>query len=1147
MGSKEQLSKKYQKKSDKQHVLDNPDTYIGSIENINCNAYVYDDDTKKIIEKQITYNPGLYKLFDEGIVNCRDHFIRMQQLISSNSEDKNYPVTKIDINIDDSGIITLTNDGNGIDVSVHPEYNIWIPELIFGHLRTSTNYDKEEKKIVGGKNGFGFKLVLIWSSWGKIETIDAKTGQKYVQEFKDNLNIIEKPQITKCKTKPYTSVSFKPDYKRLKIDGLTPDFIALLKRRVYDIAATTDKSIKVKYNSNSIEVKTFMNYIDLYIGSKSDKERIYEEANERWEYAVCLAPNEEFCQVSFVNGIYTSKGGKHVEYIVNQIVKKLTTYIKEKKQIDVKPASIKEQLMIFVNCTIENPAFDSQTKDYLTNAVSNFGSSCEVSSKFIEKLAKMGVMNVACSLTEVKENKAAKKTDGTKCKTIRNIPKLVDANFAGTAKSKECMLILCEGDSAKSGIISGLSREDRNIIGVYPMKGKMFNIRGESITKIGENKEITEIKQILGLEHGKTYSLQDIHTKLRYGKVIFMTDQDLDGSHIKGLVINMIDSEWNSLIQIPEFIGYMNTPILKATKNKEVMEFYNNGEYEVWKSTNDVSKWNVKYYKGLGTSTSKEFKEYFTTKKIVNFVSNETSREKIDMVFNKKRANDRKTWLSNYDRNAYLNTSKSFVSYDEFIDNDMIHFSKYDNERSIPNICDGLKLCLRKIVYSAFKKKLSSEIKVAQFSGYVSEHSSYHHGEASLNGAIVGLAQNFVGSNNINLFVPQGQFGTRLMGGKDAASERYIYTYLNSLTRKIFPELDDQILNYVEDDGFIVEPIFYVPIIPMILVNGTKGIGTGFSTDIMSYNPIQIIEFLETKLNSNVEKNVLIEPYYHGFKGIIYPQDSTHKKYIIKGCYEFLGNDKIKITELPIGTWTQDYKEFLESILDIKAKNGKLSEEYIKDFCDMSTDLNVDIEITFYPNVLSKLLLEKHDYNIEGIEKYLKLYSIHCTTNMHLFNEKEQLCKFDNVYEIIDYYYKVRYSYYIKRKAYIINTLEKELKVLTNKTQFIQYNLEDKIDLRKKSKETIYKIMTDLKFDLSESGDYNYLVKMPMDSVCEENVEKLMNEYENKNAELKTIKACSIEQMWLKELQELKIAYIELTNTNKMGEKLDGSKKSKKK
>ena len=1151
------LAKKYQKKSDKQHVLDNPDTYIGSIEHISSEVFIYDNENKKIKEKTIDYIPGLYKLFDEGIVNCRDHIIRMQQLVSSSHDKKNFIVNNINITISDDGIVTLMNDGNGIDVSIHPEYKIWIPELIFGHLRTSTNYDKSEKKIVGGKNGFGFKLVLIWSSWGKIETVDAKTGQKYVQEFKDNLNIIEKPTITKTKIKPYTSVSFKPDFKRLGIEGFSDNFKALLKRRVFDIAAVSPKSVEVKYNDEVLQVKSFQDYIDLYIGSKTETPRIYEEANERWEYAICLAPKEEFTQVSFVNGIYTSKGGKHVDYIIGQIVKKLTTYIKEKKHIDVKPASIKEQLMIFVNCTIENPAFDSQTKDYLNSAVSNFGSSCDVSIKFIEKIAKMGVMSVACSLTEVKENKAVKKTDGSKCKTIRNIPKLVDANNAGTAKSKDCILILCEGDSAKSGIISGLSREDRNNIGVYPMKGKMFNIRGESVSKISENKEIYEIKQILGLEHGKNYTLNDVQSKLRYGKLLFMTDQDLDGSHIKGLGINMIDSEWKSLIEIPEFIGYMNTPILKATKGKDVLEFYNNGEYNLWKSGENVdpSKWNIKYYKGLGTSSSKEFKEYFAKKKIVNFKSSENCRESIDMVFNKKRANDRKDWLSNYDRNAYLNTSKNDVTYEEFIYNDMIHFSKYDNDRSIPNLCDGLKISLRKILYSGFKKNLKTEIKVAQFSGYVSEHSGYHHGEASLNGAIVGLAQNYVGSNNINLLHPSGQFGTRLQGGKDAASERYIFTYLNPLTRKIFSELDDPVLEYLADDGQIVEPVHYVPIIPMILVNGTKGIGTGFSTDIMCHNPIQIINYLEGKLekiSTTDLKTLLIEPYYKNFKGKIYPCDETRKKYVIKGCYEMLGSDKIRVTELPIGTWTQDYKEFLESLIDNKSAKGKTKsgDDYIKDFNDMSTDLNVEFEITFYTGILTKLISQKHDYGIEGIEKYLKLYTTQSTNNMHLFNEKEQLRKYENVYDIVDGYYDVRYRYYVKRKDYLISKLNNELKVLSAKARFIQYNLDDKIDLRKKSKSEINSIMEKFEFDLGENGDYNYLVKMPMDSVSKENVEKLMKEHENKKAELESIQSSTIETMWLKELGELKIAYNEfLENSLKIEktETLEKTKKNKKK
>ena len=327
-------------------------------------TYVYDEEKQAFISKQITIIPGLYKLFDEGVVNCRDHCVRMAQAVKTENANA-IPVSYIDISISD-GTITMTNDGNGIDVAKHPEEDIWIPEMIFGHLRTSTNYDKTQKKITGGKNGFGFKLVLIWSSWGKVETIDHIRGLKYTQEFEDNLNVIKPPVIEKSpkSKKPYTKVTFKPDYKRLELpNGLSSDMINLFKRRVYDIAAVTDKSIKVKYNGEIVPVKQFQQYVDLYIGAKSDTPRIYEEANQRWEYVACLAPKEEFTQVSFVNGIYTGKGGKHVDYILNQIVRKLTAFIKQKKKVDVKPNTIKEQLMLFVRCDIENPTFESQTKD----------------------------------------------------------------------------------------------------------------------------------------------------------------------------------------------------------------------------------------------------------------------------------------------------------------------------------------------------------------------------------------------------------------------------------------------------------------------------------------------------------------------------------------------------------------------------------------------------------------------------------------------------------------------------------------------------------------------------------------------------------------------------------------------------------------
>ena len=1135
----EELSQKYQQKTDKEHILANPDTYIGSVEEVDTDQWILDEATQKIVLKNIRYVPGLYKLFDEGIVNCRDHVVRMLQAVA-NKQANAIPVSYIDIDIQEDGTIVMINDGNGIDVAMHPEYNIWIPELIFGHLRTSTNYDKSEKKIVGGKNGFGFKLVLIWSTCGSIETIDHVRGLKYVQTFSNNLDVIGKPSITKCKNKPYTKITFKPDYQRLGIAGLSVDMIGLLKKRVHDIAAVTDKALKVKYNATAVPVKNFPQYVDMYLGPKEDNPRAYEVAdNGRWEYSVGLSAEHEFQQVSFVNGINTSKGGKHVEYILNQITRKLSAFIEKKKKIVVNANTIKEQLILFLRCDIENPAFDSQTKDFMNTPSAKFGSACVVSDKFIEKLAKMGVMDAACALTEVKENKAAKKTDGIKSKHIRGIPKLIDANWAGTDKSRQCIIIFCEGDSAKAGIVSGLSSEDRNIFGVYPMKGKIMNVRGETTKKITDNKEITEIKKILGLESGKNYKdIEDVYKSLRYGKVLFMTDQDLDGSHIKGLGINLFQSVWPSLATIPGFIGFMNTPILKARKGAKELVFYNNGEYEAWleASNNQDMSWNIKYYKGLGTSTGKEFREYFEKKKIVGFQhTGAESDDAIDMVFNKKRADDRKDWLGEYDRGSYLDTAEENVSYTDFINKELIHFSKYDCDRSIPNLMDGLKISLRKILYSAFKKNLHSEIKVAQFTGYVSEHSGYHHGEASLNAAIVGMAQNFVGSNNINLLIPSGQFGTRLQGGKDSASERYIFTFLNNITRSIFPAVDDNILKYLDDDGQIVEPLFYAPIIPMVLVNGTKGIGTGFSTDIMCYNPLNIIDYLKAKLLNNLEATSCADfvPYYEGFQGTISrisESSAGSSKYLIKGKYETIGVDKIRVTELPVGLWTDDFKAHLESLTETSDASGKKVVPIIKDFDDMCKDTSVDFTIQLNKGVLAELSSAATDHGCNALEKTLKLYTTGSSSNMHLFDANDKLKKYANVADIIDDYYTTRLELYGTRKAYLVKAISQEVSLLSNKAKYIKEVINDTIDLRKKTKDQVHEMLLKKGYDqLGKDADFKYLTKMAMDSVTEENVARLLKEHGDKVAELEKIQLTTIQTMWLTELETLRSEYIQYT------------------
>ncbi len=1134
MSADSALATQYQRKTDKQHILDNPDTYIGAVETVEAPMYVFDDvlnaegqvDVEKsgVVLKNITYVPGLYKLFDEGIVNCRDHVIRMMQSTAENKKLVSY----ISVYVGSDGLISMENDGNGIDVAKHPEYDVWIPEMIFGQLRTSTNYNKDEERIVGGKNGFGFKLVLIWSSYGYIETVDHVRGLKYCQTFHRNLDEICPPVITKYKGKPYTKVVFKPDYARFGMPrGLSPDMLALFKKRVYDIAAVSEKKLKVSYNGQPVGVKNFQQYIDLYIGDKTEAKRIYEEANERWEYAVALSETHEFQQVSFVNGICTFKGGKHVDYVLGQIVRKLGDYIEKKKKIRVNSNAIKEQLILFVRCDIVNPAFDSQTKDFMNTPSTKFGSNCSVSDAFIEKVAKMGVMDLACSLTEAKEKKtAARMTDGTKTKTIRGIANLIDANLSGGPQSKDCVLILCEGLSAMSGIVSGLSAADRNTIGIYPLKGKLLNVRGETAATIAKNKEITDIKKVLGLENGRVYNtIDDVHRHLRYGKVMIMTDQDPDGSHIKGLCINLFHSEWASLIKIPGFVCFMNTPILRARKGTQTKLFYNEGEYRAWKQEIGhvaANTWTIKYFKGLGTSGRDEFREYFVNKKIVDFVYDGAESDKsIDKVFNKSResAKMRKDWLMNvYDKDAFLDTNKPQVKYQEFIDREMIHFSTYDCARSLPNVVDGLKISLRKILYCAFKRRLTKEMKVAQFAASVAENSAYHHGEASLNGAIVAMAQNFVGSNNINLLQPNGQFGTRLHGGDDSASERYIFTQLSDITRAIFPEADDAILTYLEDDGTPVEPEYYYPIIPMALVNGVEGIGTGYSCSIPSFDPMQIVAYLKKKLVAESTDGIEFIPHYNGFKGTV-SKTADNTKYLVKGTYLKTGVDKVKITELPIGTWTMPYIQTLEEMMDgtVNEKTGKKTAAQIKDFVSVSTESAVDIDITLNKGDLAKLEAEVDANGINGVEKLLKLTTTVSTANMHMFSPDIKIHKYDTVSEIIDAYYDVRYGAYEKRKAYLVENMRAKLVKLSNRAKYIVETLDGKVDLRKKKAQQVVELLHTRGY-VEIDGSYTYLTKMPMDSVTEENVAAALKEKAETEADLAELEATTCSQMWMREL-----------------------------
>ncbi|KAK9768521.1 DNA topoisomerase 2 [Basidiobolus ranarum] len=1118
----------YQKKTQLEHILLRPDTYIGSAEATEMSLWVYSTEAQCIVTKRMNIVPGFYKIFDEILVNAADNKIR----------DPNMNVIKVNIDKENNSI-SIYNNGKGIPIEMHTKEKVYIPELIFGHLLTSSNYDDHEKKVTGGRNGYGAKLCNIYSSQFIVETGCKQTGQVYKQTFGNNMSRIEKPSITKGNKADFTKITFKPDLAKFGMTTIDDNHESLLIKRVYDIAGCLRGTVRVYFNDKLVPIKNFKDYVKLYLkdtneldesGTKNPQvvyEKIETGTEGRWE--ICFTQSEgQFQQVSFVNNISTAKGGTHVQYIADQIVNKLAEYIKAKnKGVPVKKFQIKNQCWVFINCLIENPTFDSQTKEHLTLRPNNFGSRPVISSGFMNRIINQtNVVENIVDFAHVKEVRLLKKSDGQKRSRISGINKLDDANFAGTKKARECTLILTEGDSAKALAVSGLSIVGRDYFGVFPLRGKLLNVREASHKQIYDNVEINHVKKILGLQHGKEYhSLES----LRYGHLMIMTDQDHDGSHIKGLIINFIDHFWPTLLKIPGFLREFITPIVRVKKGQNDISFFTIPEYEAWKeSNNNGIGWNIKYYKGLGTSTASDAKMYFAALEYhrKNFAkAGPEDRVLIDMAFNKKKADNRKEWLRNFKIGTYMDHSVPQIEISDFINRELILFSIADNIRSIPSLVDGLKPGHRKILFSCFKRNLKTEIKVQQLAGYVSENSAYHHGEQSLCTTIVGLAQDFVGSNNLNLLEPNGQFGTRIQGGKDAASSRYIFTSLPSITRRIFHPDDEQLLTYLNDDGQNIEPQWYIPILPMLLVNGGEGIGTGWSSMIPNYNPLDIVENLKRRMRG--EDLVKMIPWYRGFQGTIIP--ISNEKYQTSGIITKLSPTTIDITELPIRSWTQSYKDYLESLLAERDKG----EPFIKDYKEYHTHSSVHFTI--------ELSEEKmREAEAVGLEKKFKITNYISTSNMVCFDKDLKIKKYQSPEEIIEEFFEVRLIYYVKRKEWLLSQLNQKKEDLENKARFIREitngtlrvqnrkKAEILVELKEKGYRSVVKMKEnrsdetqkdDMAID-SEVTDYNYLLGMPIWSLTKEKIDYFLEEITKKRHEIKILEEKTPTDLWESDLED---------------------------
>jgi DNA topoisomerase-2 len=1067
-----------QKLSHIEHVLKRPDSYVGPVDAVREPYWVLSG--KKFKKTTTKYSPALLKIFDEVLVNAIDR-------------NSMYPkqVTAISISVDkDSGMVTIDNNGplGGLVVQKNQKEDVWNPELVFGHLLTSTNYDDTQKRIVGGRNGYGAKLANIYSKWFSVIIKDPETKQEYSQEWFDNMSTCYPPKMKKFNgATASVSVSFKPDWSRFGMKDMENGIYKIMEKRVWDANICTSANCKVKFNGEALPKQNFEAYAKMHDGV----ENVYSATTDRW--SVCIGPSEDGMeQVSFVNGLCTTKGGTHVDHVASLVASGIIDDMA--KKIKLKPQQVKATFRIFVKATLENPTFSSQVKSECTLKVPDFGSRFEMPKTFVKNVLKTGISDELTALSKFKEMKELAKTDGGARKSkITGIPKLDDANKAGTVQSKKCTLIVTEGDSAKTLAVAGLSVVGRDHYGVFPLRGKCKNVRDASVAQLSSNQEFSDLKKILGLQQGKEYT--DV-SELRYGRLMIMTDADNDGSHIKGLIINMIHAFWPSLLDLG-FVVSMVTPIIKAMKGSQSKSFYTDSAFRAWYGDGKAG-WRIKYYKGLGTSTSAEAREYFKMIETltVKFDVDVMTDESVILAFDKKKADARKTWLlestakeANQLEVSYGNIKQLDIS--EFIHKDLVNFSLADLKRSIAHVADGLKPSQRKVMYSCFQKNLKDEMKVAQLAAYVAEKSAYHHGEVSLAETIVKLANDYTGSNNINLLEPCGQFGTRLMGGKDASQTRYIFTKLTKEARTIFDPKDDDILTYLDDDGRSIEPEYYMPTLPMILVNGSEGIGTGFSCYVPPFNPEDIKQNI---LNYTRGRGLTkMKPWFRGFKGTIQEQDDD--SWVTRGVWTTIGKT-IKVSELPPGRWTQDYKEHLDTLVEKKT---------IGSFTNNSTTENVDFVI--------------QDYSGKDLVKDLKLEKTIRCSNMHLFHPMKGICKYESAEDILKDFINLRVEHYVKRKARLLEITKRKAELCSRRAQFVKRVIDGDIVVFKRKKQDLEEELSAMFPKVDDSFDY--LLHTRTVDYTEERVAALFKEWEDLNEEVKRLQATGYLDMWKTDIKKL--------------------------
>jgi DNA topoisomerase-2 len=1187
------------------HVYMKPEMWMGANADIFIEeeTWLFDTKTQKIYKKMINYVPGVERIFIEIAANGADNGNMSRRMGSS--------VGELEITMNNTLISIKSFGALPMPVEPHPdEPDKYLPEVSFGRLLTSRHYETERNE--SGTNGVGSKATNIFSKEFACIVFDNVRHKKYTQTWSNNMKICNPPILEDYYGKiASVEIIYKMDFTRFGYPepngtegGYPEELIHLFCRHASDISFTA--KMPVTFNGIKFNNSNLRDYGRLYFGDLVDTAVIHyqwppgtEIIKKKKGYQVskdpAILPIVELLaldtpdskdHLSFANSLMTKNGGIHVnaaikavaDSTVKMINEEMSAKIKGKgkktKEADSKDKKIptitindvKPHISILLSVKVTNPKFDGQEKTKLLE--SKPPPKINISDESLKIVARWKLVDRLYLALEAKQMSSLK-GNGKMQANVRT-KKGTKANKAGGPESHKCTLYITEGDSGDLYVetLTTLLPGGSNYAGRLPMKGKSLNAMNASIFEILRNPEFNQLNKMLGLIPGADYMDDAYYNKLRYGALMIAADSDVDGKHITGLILLYFHRCFPALLHRGFILNYL-TPIVGVRYKGYFYKFYTQIAYSNWMAaTPDSSKISAddhKYYKGLASSEDHDIAADFQDPHIIHCFYDIDAPDALSLAFAKGREDERKEWLKNW---KPLTDEPKFIQQpiSWFINNELILHSWDNVLRTLPRLMDGLKEGHRKIIYAMHlqwaigsKKKTYKEEKVAGFSGYVAGHTAYHHGEAILAKTIVGMAQDFIGSNNIPYLAKKGQFGTRSKLGRKAGQPRYIHTHPMPIVATIFDKKDAKILKHKEEEGKKIEPEQYLPKVPTVLINGSTGIGTGWSTYTPPHDPLDILKGLRILLHGGSPLDLpRLIPWFRNFLGTIEiinrktktkivvkateievveiidenkvddkddssnteesnsenliddlpeefanedkeDKDAIKQLYSMKitGNFEVLKNGNILITELPVGRAPFDYMKWLEKLVD---------EKKIKNFDDNCAKDIVSFTIYGYTGTPThkNLLLEK----VKGL------------SNMYLLDENNKPKKYRDANHILIEWFNLRLPFYQVRKDYMIKKIEDEIQTMKYKIIFYtEVAITKSIAVLGVRRATVHDAMDKLgvPHEIYKGGNLPHL------SI--EGIQELHEEVAAKEKEKEELEKISIQQMMLTDLDEFEKVY----------------------